>query len=218
MSNDSMAGTGSSIGGHRPEERTGHDEGSTAAWLARCLVPELPESQHGWLAHSRMRAGLVFLFRLLKVDTVLVYDPSALYERNPDHYVTARAVESACWMAGSEWDYTEHLKAGLTLHAPRDKYDRAGTAAGKSRGRYRALHGQESLCKSREPSRRDRPGTPAPRCGPSWPRETEDSIVGQRWRDGKSAVHPAVRAQPRSRSRTGPQTRIRRILPLLAAR
>src|SRR5205823_3324990 len=57
-----------------------------------------------------VRARLVFLFRMLKVDTVLVYDPSALYERNPDHYVTARAVESACWMAASEWDYPEHFK------------------------------------------------------------------------------------------------------------
>jgi len=69
-----------------------------------------------------MRARLVFLFRVLKVDTVLVYDPSVLYERNPDHYVTARAVESACWMAASEWDYPEHFRAGLTPHGPREKY------------------------------------------------------------------------------------------------
>ena len=51
-----------------------------------------------------MRARLVFLFRYFKVDTVLVYDPSGLYERNPDHYITARAVGSPrkasafrCW-------------------------------------------------------------------------------------------------------------------------
>jgi LmbE family N-acetylglucosaminyl deacetylase len=69
-----------------------------------------------------MRARLIFLFRALKVDTVLVYDPSALYERNPDHYVTARAVESACWMAGSEWDYPEHFRAGLRPHSVKDKY------------------------------------------------------------------------------------------------
>ena len=39
-----------------------------------------------------MRARLIFLFRVLKVDTVIVYDPSSLYERNPDHTVGAKAV------------------------------------------------------------------------------------------------------------------------------
>jgi hypothetical protein len=69
-----------------------------------------------------MRARLVFLFRLLKVDTVLVYDPSSLYERNPDHYVTAKAVEWAAAIAGSGWDYQEHFKAGLKPHAVQEKY------------------------------------------------------------------------------------------------
>ena len=69
-----------------------------------------------------IRSRLIFLFRVLKVDTVIVYDPSSLYERNPDHYVTARAVESAFWMASSRWDYPEHFKAGLTPHGPKDAY------------------------------------------------------------------------------------------------
>lgn len=69
-----------------------------------------------------MRARLVFLFRMLKVDTVLVYDPSALYERNPDHYVTARAVEWAAAISSSQWDYPEHFKAGLKPHAPSERY------------------------------------------------------------------------------------------------
>lgn len=69
-----------------------------------------------------MRARLIFLFRLYKVDTILVYDPSGLYERNPDHYVIARAAESAFWMSKSEWDYPEHFKAGLTPHGPNTAY------------------------------------------------------------------------------------------------
>ena len=69
-----------------------------------------------------MRARLIFLFRLYKIDTIFVYDPSGLYERNPDHYVTARAAESAFWMAKSEWDYPEHFKAGLTAHGPNEAY------------------------------------------------------------------------------------------------
>ena len=69
-----------------------------------------------------IRARLIFLFRVLKVDTVIVYDPSGLYERNPDHTVTAKATESAFWMASSRWDYPEHFKAGLTPHGPKDAY------------------------------------------------------------------------------------------------
>lgn len=69
-----------------------------------------------------MRARLIFLFRAYKVDTVFVYDPSGLYERNPDHYVTARAVESAYWMSKSEWDYPEHFKVGLGPHGPNEAY------------------------------------------------------------------------------------------------
>jgi LmbE family N-acetylglucosaminyl deacetylase len=69
-----------------------------------------------------MRARLIFLFRLLKVDTVISYDPWGHYEENPDHYVTASAVEAACWMAGGAKDYPEHFDAGLTAHAVSEKY------------------------------------------------------------------------------------------------
>jgi len=69
-----------------------------------------------------IRARLVFLFRLLTVDTVMVYDPTTLYERNPDHSVTTKAVETACWMPASEWGHAEHFKAGLTPHAPQEKH------------------------------------------------------------------------------------------------
>jgi LmbE family N-acetylglucosaminyl deacetylase len=69
-----------------------------------------------------LRLRLIFLFRLLKVDTVVCYDPWAHYEENPDHYVTASAVEAACWMAGMSKDYPEHLDAGLSPHSVMEKY------------------------------------------------------------------------------------------------
>ncbi|MDO8942164.1 MAG: PIG-L family deacetylase, partial [Desulfobacterales bacterium] len=69
-----------------------------------------------------LRLRLIFLFRLLKVDTVICYDPTAHYEENPDHYVTASAVEAACWMAGMGKDYPEHFDAGLTPHSVTEKY------------------------------------------------------------------------------------------------
>jgi LmbE family N-acetylglucosaminyl deacetylase len=69
-----------------------------------------------------LRVRLIFLFRLLKVDTVISYDPWGHYEENPDHYVTASAVEAACWMAGMAKDYPEQLDAGLRPHSVREKY------------------------------------------------------------------------------------------------
>jgi LmbE family N-acetylglucosaminyl deacetylase len=69
-----------------------------------------------------LRARLIFLFRLLKVDTIVCYDPWGHYEENPDHYVTAACVEAACWMAGGSKDYPEHFDAGLKPHSVQEKY------------------------------------------------------------------------------------------------
>ena len=68
------------------------------------------------------RGRLIFLFRLLKIDTVITYDPWGSYEENPDHYVTAQGVEAACWMSGGDKDYPEHFDAGLRPHSVTSKY------------------------------------------------------------------------------------------------
>ncbi|MBM3810033.1 MAG: hypothetical protein FJW20_00190 [Acidimicrobiia bacterium] len=65
---------------------------------------------------------IIFLIRLLKVDTVVCWDPWAHDEENPDHYMLARAVEAACWIAGRRHDFPEHLAAGLKPHAVQEKY------------------------------------------------------------------------------------------------
>jgi LmbE family N-acetylglucosaminyl deacetylase len=74
------------------------------------------------ISRIELRARLIFLFRLLKVDTVFSYDPWDHYEENPDHYVTAQSVEAACWMAGGGKDFPEHFDAGLKPHSVREKY------------------------------------------------------------------------------------------------
>jgi LmbE family N-acetylglucosaminyl deacetylase len=74
------------------------------------------------VARTEIRARLIFLFRLLKVDTVFSYDPWGHYEENPDHYVTAQAVEAACWMSGGHLDMPEHFAAGLKPHSVQEKY------------------------------------------------------------------------------------------------
>lgn len=74
------------------------------------------------VAPTDIRARLIFLFRLLKVDTVFSYDPWGHYEENPDHYVTAQAVEAACWMSADHLDLPEHFAAGLSAHGVTEKY------------------------------------------------------------------------------------------------
>jgi len=74
------------------------------------------------VARTEIRARLIFLFRLLKVDTIFSYDPWGHYEENPDHYVTAQAVEAACWMSGGHLDMPEHFAAGLKPHSVSEKY------------------------------------------------------------------------------------------------
>jgi LmbE family N-acetylglucosaminyl deacetylase len=69
-----------------------------------------------------LKGRLMFLFRLLKVDTIICYDPWEHYEENPDHAATAHAVEAARWMAGSGNDYPEHLDAGLKPYSPKERY------------------------------------------------------------------------------------------------
>jgi len=74
------------------------------------------------LSPTEIRARLIFLFRLLRVDTIFSYDPWGHYEENPDHYVTAQAVEAACWMSGGHLDMPEHFAAGLKPHSVSEKY------------------------------------------------------------------------------------------------
>jgi LmbE family N-acetylglucosaminyl deacetylase len=74
------------------------------------------------VSKTELRGRLIFLFRLLKVDTVLSYDPWGHYEENPDHYVTAQAVEAACWMSSGLLDFPEQFDAGLKPYAVSEKY------------------------------------------------------------------------------------------------
>ncbi len=122
LSNDSMAGTGPSIGDivYKNEQDT-YEVGRRLKCKESFFLNYPNHNMDAWPL-VEIRARLIFLFRVLKVDTVIVYDPSSLYERNPDHVITAKAVESAFWMASSRWDYPEHFKAGLTPHGPQDAY------------------------------------------------------------------------------------------------
>ena len=74
------------------------------------------------ISQTELQLRLIFLIRLLKVDTIFCYDPWAHDEENPDHYVLGHCVEAACWMAGRDHDYPEQFAAGLKTHAVSEKY------------------------------------------------------------------------------------------------
>ncbi|HLN04282.1 MAG TPA: PIG-L family deacetylase [Bryobacteraceae bacterium] len=108
-------------------ETVAANERDTAEFLKACGLKQafdLGYRNHRMddVARTEIRARLIFLFRLLKVDTVFSYDPWGHYEENPDHYVTAQAVEAACWMSGGHLDMPEHFSAGLKPHSVTEKY------------------------------------------------------------------------------------------------
>jgi len=122
ITNAESAGRGKTIGEVIYKNEIEHFE------LARRLgipkVFDLNYRNHRLDGDSRVeiRARLMFIFRAMKVDTVICYDPWSHYEENPDHYVTAQCVEAACWMSGGQWDYPEHFEIGLRPHSVREKY------------------------------------------------------------------------------------------------
>jgi LmbE family N-acetylglucosaminyl deacetylase len=69
-----------------------------------------------------IRGRLIFLFRFLKVDTIVSFNPWGHGEENPDHWVTGRAVEEACWMCGVPNDFHEHREAGIQPKEVLERY------------------------------------------------------------------------------------------------
>ncbi|MDF2670159.1 MAG: bacillithiol biosynthesis deacetylase BshB1 [Paenibacillus sp.] len=71
---------------------------------------------------TEIRHRLITLFRFLKVDTVVSFDPWGHYEENPEHYLTGKIVEAACWMSGRQSDLPELKDMNLLPHFVTEKY------------------------------------------------------------------------------------------------
>ncbi len=119
--NDDAAGAGASMG-----ERVLNNEKDNEA-VAKVLglkkTYDLNYRNHRMDEYNiqEIKGRLIFLFRLLQVDTLICYDPWGHYEENPDHYITASAVEAARWMAGMGTDYPEQLEV-VKPHTVREMY------------------------------------------------------------------------------------------------
>lgn len=115
-------GTPGSIGDHvLGNER---DNAEVARVLGLKKTFDLNYSNHRMadVSMNELQCRLIFLIRLLKVDTVVCWDPWGHDEENPDHERIARGMEAACWMAGRAHDYPEQFAAGLEPHTVKEKY------------------------------------------------------------------------------------------------
>jgi LmbE family N-acetylglucosaminyl deacetylase len=121
VTNDDMAGPGSYAETVTANARDS-DAVSRVFGVARTFDLNYNNHMMDNIARAELRARFIFLFRLLKADVLITYDPWGQYEENPDHYVTSACVEAAAWMAGGAKDYPEHFAAGLAPHAVREKY------------------------------------------------------------------------------------------------
>jgi LmbE family N-acetylglucosaminyl deacetylase len=121
VTNDDSAGAGT-VGAVVPANEKDNNEVARVLGLKSVFNLNYPNHNMDGTSRPELRGRLIFLFRLLQVDTVISYDPWGLYEENPDHYVTAACVEAAAWMAAGDKDYPEHFAAGLKPHAVREKY------------------------------------------------------------------------------------------------
>lgn len=121
-SNDEKAGRGDTMGEVIDNNTRDNEAVADALGLEKTYDLNYRNHRMDEINIQELKGRLIFLFRMLKVDTVVSYDPWFHYEENPDHYVTARAVESARWMAGGSRDYREHFDAGLEPHSVREMY------------------------------------------------------------------------------------------------
>lgn len=62
---------------------------------------------------TSLRHRLITLYRYLRAEIVVTFDPWAMYEENPDHRITGMAADQACWMSQRAADLPEHQEIGL---------------------------------------------------------------------------------------------------------
>lgn len=121
ITNDDMAGPGT-VGQTVLANEEDRKELVRVMGLKQGFSLNYPNHQMDGISKVELKSRLIFLIRLLKIDTIFCYNPWGHDEENPDHYVTAQCVEAACWMAGMDKDYPEHFAAGLQPHMVRQKY------------------------------------------------------------------------------------------------
>src|SRR5437764_14634626 len=86
-------GTPGTVGDHVLGNQRDNEEVARVLGLKKVFDLNYPNHRMGDVSLNELICRLIFLIRLLKVDTVVCWDPWAHDEENPDHYMLARAVE-----------------------------------------------------------------------------------------------------------------------------
>lgn len=120
--NDEKCGPTASIGATILQNEREVEDLARSLGLVRVINLGYRNHRLDEAAILELRCRLIYLIRALRIDTVLTFNHWGVNEENPDHYVTGRAVEAACWMAGMDKDYPEHLACGLAPHGVRERY------------------------------------------------------------------------------------------------
>jgi LmbE family N-acetylglucosaminyl deacetylase len=115
-------GTVGSIGANALHNEQDNEEIARVLGCKRTFNLNYNNHRMADISLNELISRLIFIIRFVKADTVVCWDPWAHDEENPDHYMLARGVEAACWMAGRSHDYEEQFAAGLEPHAVADKY------------------------------------------------------------------------------------------------
>jgi LmbE family N-acetylglucosaminyl deacetylase len=115
-------GTPGTVGENVLGNERDNDEVARVLGLKRVFNLNYNNHRMADVSQNELQCRLIFLIRLLKVDTVICWDPWAHDEENPDHHAIARGIEASCWMAGRDHDYPEQFAAGLLPHAVKEKY------------------------------------------------------------------------------------------------
>ena len=115
-------GTRGSVGDHVLNNERDNDEIARVLGCERTFNLNYGNHRMADVPLNELICRLILIIRIVKADTVVCWDPWAHDEENPDHYMIARGVEAACWMAGREHDYPEQFAAGLEPYAVREKY------------------------------------------------------------------------------------------------
>jgi len=115
-------GTPGTVGDHVLGNERDNAEVARVLGLKKVFDLNYPNHRMADISQNELQCRLIFLIRLLKVDTVVCWDPWAHDEENPDHWQIARGVEAACWMAGRAHDFPEQFAAGLSPQTVQEKY------------------------------------------------------------------------------------------------
>jgi LmbE family N-acetylglucosaminyl deacetylase len=115
-------GTPGTVGDHVLGNERDNAEVARVLGLKKVFDLNYPNHRMADISQNELQCRLIFLIRLLKVDTVVCWDPWAHDEENPDHWQIARGLEAACWMAGRAHDFPEQFAAGLAPHTVQEKY------------------------------------------------------------------------------------------------